>query len=70
MRISHWVFLKYGAILTSLLALPISVLTLDEAAAETSKKEASGSLARGQAIFTDTCSHCHSAKPIPFKTSL
>ena len=68
MRINHWVFLKSGAVLISILAVFMVVLTLNEEAAETSKKEALSSLAQGQAIFADTCSHCHSARPMPFKT--
>ena len=69
MRVNHWIFLKSGAVLISILAVFMVVLTLNEAAAEASKKEAPSSLAQGQAIFADICSHCHSARPMPFKTA-
>ena len=67
--ISHRAFLKYGATLTLLLALLMSALTLDKAAAEAPKKETPSSAARGQVVFNDNCSDCHSAKPVPFRTA-
>jgi cytochrome c1 len=69
MRINHWIFLKYSAVLILILAVFMVALTQYEAATKTSKNEASISLARGQTIFADICSHCHSARSMPFKTT-
>jgi len=69
MKIHHWGFLKPSAILTAVLALFLVRLTRQEATAETSNNEATSSLERGQAIFADTCGHCHAASPRPFKTA-
>src|SRR5512144_1094019 len=68
MRINHSIFLKSGAVLILILAVFIVALAQYEAA-KTSKDEASSSRARGQTIFADICSHCHSARPMPFKTA-
>ena len=67
--ISRRAFLKYGATLTLLLALPLSALTLDKVAAEAPKKETPSSVARGQVVFNNNCSYCHSTKPVPFRTA-
>ena len=47
----------------------MSALALDKAAAEAPKKETPSSVARGQVVFNDNCSHCHSTKRVPFKTA-
>lgn len=68
MRINLWLLWKAGAVLIALLAVFLVALRPYEAA-KTSQNEVSRSRARGQALFADTCSHCHSVRPRPFKTA-
>ncbi|MFO1431678.1 MAG: hypothetical protein U1F76_16325 [Candidatus Competibacteraceae bacterium] len=68
MRINLWLLWKAGAVLIAILAVFLVALTPYEAA-KTSKNKVSSSRARGQALFADTCSPCHSARPRPFKTA-
>ena len=68
MRINPRLLWKGGAVLIAILAVFLAAFTLDETA-KPAKNEVSSSRARGQALFADTCSHCHSARPRPFKTA-
>ena len=68
MRINPGLLWKAGAVLIAILAVFLAALRPYEAA-KTSQNEVSRSRARGQALFADTCSPCHSAGPKPFKTA-
>ena len=68
MRINPGLLWKAGAVLIAILVAFLVAFTPYETA-KTAKEEVSSSRARGQALFADTCSPCHSAGPKPFKTA-